>query len=96
MTLLKKLQSHVGGLVKIKAELYWYDSSSWENVQERICTLLDSALRENHDPSVQGRIIAASRRWRMGPRTDSIELQVLVDGLPCWILLDEENFEIVE
>ena len=96
MKILKKLRAHVNGLVKIKTELYWYAEQRWDNSQERVCILLDSALRENHDPSVQGHLHAASRRWRPGPRQDSIELKVLVDGQPCWILLDEENIEIIK
>ena len=95
MKILKKLRAHVNGLVKINTELYWY-GSGWDNSQERVCILLDSALRENHDPRVQRHLLATSRWRRPGGRQDSIELQVLVDGQPCWILLYEENIEIIK
>jgi hypothetical protein len=41
MMFFDQLKAHIGGLVRLKTDLYWYDSSSWDRVKDRMCLLLD-------------------------------------------------------
>jgi len=41
MTLLEKLESHRGGLVRLPTQLFWY-GRGWDRTPGRICLLLDA------------------------------------------------------
>ena len=41
MTLLEGLQSHRGGLLRIKSELYWYGGRGFDGSPGRVCLILD-------------------------------------------------------
>ena len=43
MTLLEGLQSHRGGLLRIKSELYWYGGRGFDGAPGRVCLILDAA-----------------------------------------------------
>ena len=43
MTFLEVLQSHRGGLLRIKSELYWYDGGLRVGTRGRVCLILDAA-----------------------------------------------------
>lgn len=56
MTFIDKLKAHIGGLVLIKTELYWYDASRYGPDEDpgRICLLLDAIAVEDADAILDG------------------------------------------
>ena len=49
MTFLEQLQSHKGGLLRLKTELYWYGGRGYDRSPDRICLILDAARRTTAD-----------------------------------------------
>ena len=43
MTFLEQLQSHKGGLLRLKTELYWYGGRGYDGNPGRVCLILDTA-----------------------------------------------------
>lgn len=93
MTLLEKLQSHKGGLVMLRSELYWYDSplgKEWDGVRGRICLLLDVRPAED----VRFRLDAQQAQIH-GTRL-RLAAQLLIDGVPRWSWIAEDGAEVID
>ena len=82
----EELKARIGCLIRIKTELFWYDSRHWDGVSGRLCILLGvgSLLDDKAD----------ARALHLG--FDEVSLQLLIDGHPRWIILGEKSFEVVE
>lgn len=91
MTFLETLQSHRGGLIRLKSELYWYDRVSWDENPGQICLLLDAA--ENGGAANA----AASRTAIMlaGCTATVTDAYLLIDGSPHWIWTVAEDVEFL-
>jgi len=108
MTLLERLQSHKGGLLRIKSRLFWYDGRGWDKNPGRICLILDAAVLAalDHlrlDPvAVDGdaRVDAAAATVVAAATTAATPAaaavaHLLIDGSPHWVLMAENDVEIV-
>ena len=80
MTLLERLQSHKGGLIRLKTELFWYGGRGWDENPGRVCLLLDAAAAA----FATG---AAARR--------SAAAYLLIDGSPRWVWVAEEDMALL-
>ena len=94
MTFLEQLQSHRGGLLRLKTELYWYgDGRGYDRSPGRVCLLLDAAA--NGDAKVPWKApstAAARARTAAGPRAAA---HLLIDGTPHWVWVVEADVELL-
>jgi len=87
MTFLEALQSHKGGLLLLKTQLYWYGGRGWDGVHDRVCLLMDTAAAP---PS---RVRAAARQ---AAATDPVPAALLlVDGAPHWVWVSQADVELL-
>ena len=93
MTFLETLQAHKGGLLRLKAELYWYGGRGYDGSPGRICLLLDTAATSSTTitavPAV-ARITGADVRTGFG-----VEAYLLIDGSPQWVWVADKAIEIL-
>lgn len=91
MTFKEQLRAHVGGLVCLKSQLYWYSSDTWDGINERVCLLLDlSAART--EP-----LLAALTT--VSPLPDPVPAAcalLLIDGTPKWVWISEKTTEFIQ
>lgn len=98
MTLLEKLQSHKGGLLRLKSDLSWYDGRVYgrvyDNIPSRICLLLDAA-DPAADPLTHAAVadLTAAGAWVVGARYIGVHL--LIDGSHRWVWVTEEDVEVI-
>ena len=108
MTLLEELRTHIGHLVEVNCQLYWFKINCWDGPQKRLWVLLDAidltpglntdgisyTLIRVPPPSAGASFggDAASCSGRQWP----VALQFLVDGEPKWISLTEEDYRIIK
>ena len=91
MTLLKELQSHTGGLIRLKTDLFWYGGRGWDGAPGRVCLILDAIA---HVPHAIARISPVARTpARMRPLAAAAFL--LIDGCPQWIWVSQEDVELI-
>jgi hypothetical protein len=92
MTFLEQLQSHKGGLIRMKTELYWYDGRGYDNTPGRICLLLDAeaaaAARRTAAKTAAARATAAAP-------ADRAAALLLIEGQPQWIWVTEQDIELL-
>ena len=91
MTLLEQLQSHRGGLIRLKTQLYWYDGVRNEIVG-RICLLLDVADQAEFSAAAQD---FAARNATATADGLAVAL-LLIEGQPQWIWLAEKDVEVID
>jgi hypothetical protein len=104
MTFFESLQAHKGRLIRLKTQLYWYNSGLWDEGQE-LCLVLDTAPAM----STVGRA-AAARTYNAGihgvlngPGADhrtqlvakSRSVYLLINGSAQWVLVAEKDVELV-
>ena len=93
MTFLEKLQSHKGGLIRLKAELYWYGGRGYDGSPGRVCLLLDTAATSSTTITARNaaaRITGADVRTGLG-----VEAYLLIDGSPQWVWVADKAIEIL-
>ena len=91
MTFLDKLKSHIGGLIRIKTELYWYKDRAYDNISNRICLLVD--VNTNFDER-NGATGSAWLRDRQGGGS-AVALVMIDSGLQL-IWMSNDDVELVE
>ena len=112
MTLFEQLRAHLGGLIHIKRQLFWYNDRLWDETPERFCILLnftpaeDVRERGKHDPSGQPvyyfsesemvRIVESFAATDAKKGKRDCMLQLLIDDKPQWVILNAESFEMVK
>lgn len=90
MTLLEQLQSHAGGLVKIKTQLYWYGGRGPDGNSGQVCLVLDAApLDRTLTRGIDARVRLAACV------TSSTTALLLIDGCPHWVWVAHEDVEIL-
>lgn len=82
----EELEAHIGCLIHIKTDLFWYDGRLWDGITERFCILLGIGDALDDKADARGRYLGY----------DEVSLQLLIDGRPRWIILGEKSFEVVE
>ena len=94
MTFLERLQSHKGGLICLKAELYWYGGRGYDGNPGRVCLLLDTAATSSTTITAGARI--AARITGADVRTGfGVEAYLLIDGSPQWVWVSDRAIEIL-
>jgi hypothetical protein len=98
MTFEKQLHVHIGGLVRLKEQLYWYDSCVCDGVEGRVCLLLDVADADDL-PLLDARIACSDQppaATVLGQRHETWKVLLLIDGSPKWVWLSEDIVEFIE
>ena len=90
MTFIESIQSHKGGLLRLKTCLYWY-GSGYDKNPERICLILDV------DGTVVGvdAFLITTAATRRTAATSTAAALLLVDGSPQWIWIAKEDVELL-
>lgn len=88
MTFLEQLQSHKGGLLRLKTELYWYGGRGWDKNPGRICLILDAA-----GPAT--RTTAVTTAGADAVRSTTAAALLLIDGSPHWVWMAAEDVELI-
>ena len=90
MTFLERLQSHRGGLLRLKSELFWYGGRGPDGSPGRICLILDASPRGDHSPEA----ITTSATLSAFAHSALASL-LLIDGTPQWIWVAQEDLELL-
>lgn len=92
MTFLEQLQSHRGGLIRLK-ELYWYTGRGWDESPGRICLVLDIG---GAPPGfrVPVRVSAGTRTTTNDDQQLGVAL-LLIDDCTHWVRVVHEDVEIL-
>jgi len=86
MVILEQLRIHVGGLVRIKDELFWFGGRGWDGITGRVCLLLDAApARSAH--FVQATATATGEGVACA--------LLLLDGAPRWVCAGANDLELL-
>jgi len=93
MTLLEQLRAHVGGLVRIKSQLYWY-GRGWDGVHQRVCLLMDTT---DAGPRLDGIAAATTTVAAAAPAAVATTAAALliVDGAPHWVWVAKKDVELL-
>jgi hypothetical protein len=89
MTFLEKLQAHIGGLIFLNTQIYWYNTRSYDGIKRRICLLLDAA------PGWGGSILDGDALRNL-PVNERVKALLLIDGLSKRIWVSEETVEFIQ
>jgi len=84
MTLFEQLQSHKGGLLHLKTQLFWYDGRGYDNNPGRICLILDAAATAV--PAAAAISAAAAEAATL----------LLIDGSPQWVWVAGQDIEVID
>jgi len=85
MTFLEQLQSHRGGLLRLKTELYWYGGRGYDGSPGRVCLLLDAAAAAT----------SGSAATFGSASTSATAAHLLIDGTPHWVWVAEQDVEML-
>ena len=89
MTFLEQLQSHKGGLIRLKTQLYWYGGRGYDGNPGRVCLLLDAVA--DGDAKVPWKAPStAGANTNPGPAA-----HLLIDGTPHWVWMAAEDVELL-
>jgi hypothetical protein len=101
MTFLDKLKSHVNCLIRLKTQLYWYNSDVCDGIEGRVCLLLDAAaiggvaglvLEARH---INIEIVESVDESNYPLYPDAFAL-LFIDGSPKWVCLSEKIVEFIQ
>lgn len=96
MTFLNNLQSHKGGLIKLKTQLCWNDGRGWDNNPGRICLLLDAeAAGATSAAAVAATTAVSDRLGGAGAMAATAVALLLIDGSPQWVWIAEQDIEVI-
>jgi hypothetical protein len=96
MTFLQQIQAHKGGLICLKTQLYWYGGRGYDNTPGRICLVLDiAATRSAARTDAATTPVSALKRIFYAAETRTASAHLLIDGVPQWIWLADENVELL-
>jgi len=86
MTFLEQLQSHKGGLIQLKSQLYWYGGRGSDGTPGRVCLILDASTAATHRQVIN----AVSKAGSSQP-----VVLLLIDGQSQWVLVAEQDVEFL-
>jgi hypothetical protein len=98
MTFREQLRAHLGGIVRLKTQLYWYNSDYWDGIEGRVCLILDV------DPAFDA---LEGRRWHAvdevsvtahtaGSSPKQAIVLLFIDGALQKIWLSEDVVEFIK
>lgn len=85
MTFLDNLQSHKGGLIRLKTELFWYGGRGCDKDPGRVCLILDAAGADS-----AGALAATTATT--GTAAAAL---LLIDGQPQWVWVAERDIYLL-
>ena len=91
MTFLETLQSHKGGLLHLKTELFW-DVQGWDRNPGRVCLLLDAPTVE--DAAIRTAMQAITATTARAS-TNGASALLLIDGAPHWVWVYDTDVEFL-
>jgi hypothetical protein len=98
----EQLRAHIGGLVRLKTELYWYHLFSCDGVEGRVCLLLDATFPTDPErwelshwrvPAATGTTHVNGFHDIAAPEATAL---LLIDGSPKWVWISRETAELVK
>lgn len=92
MTFINKLKAHIGGLIHIKTELYWYRTGKWDGAHESVHLLLDVL---DPDEDVMGDISPEARTLTRF-LDETVDVLLFIDGTPKWVLIYSSAVELLK
>lgn len=95
MTFIEQLKAHVGGLIRIKTELYWYKEGKWDRAHERVYLLLD-VLDHAVADARWSEVAAASAAGDVGDVREREGVLLFIDGNPKWIWVYSGAVELLK
>ena len=101
MVLLEQLRVHVGGLILLKSELWWYGGRGWDGCPGRICLLMDATDASSRPgaatPDALARPHPARERHRgEAVRAGAAGLLLIIDGCPHWVWVRSDDLELLQ
>ena len=96
MTFLEGLQSHKGGLIRLKTELYWYDGG-WDGVPGRVCLVLDAVAPAvaTSTTAATAVAVAVAVAPAVAPPPPRAAALLLIEDRPQWIWVSQEDVELI-
>jgi len=105
MTFLEQLQTHRGGLLELKTQLFWY-GRGWDSTPGRLCLLLDAAMWGRFSGSTEGIIVmayadlleaadGAAPQLARRSRCERATAHLLIDGQPQWVWVAAADVELI-
>lgn len=95
MMFLRQLRSHIGGLIRLKTGLFWYDGGGYDSTPARVCLLLETVSPTLSGPRTVATTTSATRTSTvLAVAAEGIPALLLVDGSPHWIWLVENDVEL--
>jgi len=95
MVLLEQLRIHVGGLVLLKTELFWYGGRGWDGITDRTVLLMDACAHVAPAArSVQGAAMGLFDTTSAAALAAGILL--LIDGCPHWVWVSADDLELLQ
>ena len=91
MTFFQHLQSHKGGLIRLKTQLFWYGGRGYDKNPGRICLILDVPTHQGdaaRTSTARGRLLSAATGTTAGAC-------LLIEEVPQLIWLVEEDVEFI-
>jgi hypothetical protein len=85
MNFLETLRAQVGGLLRIKSNLYWYDGRGWDDLPGRVCLILDA----------DNRACDAHARTAGADALPALAVLLLIDGTPRWVWVNQADAELI-
>ena len=100
MTFLDKLKAHVGGLIRIKTQLYWIGLAGPDNIYERVCLLADAKVFVDINHIDHVKYVAFTFTDDMSPNLTDYDLAAIVlliiDGTPTWVRICHNSVELLK
>jgi hypothetical protein len=94
MTFIEQLKAHVGGLVRLKTDIYLYRARSRDGIEGRICLLLGAADALTVRDSNIG-AVGATKKPTMRPAGSTAHALLLIDDQAKWIWTSIEDVEFI-
>jgi hypothetical protein len=95
MTFLEQLQSHRGGLIRLKTQLFWYGGRGWDVNPGRVCLLLDSVGTDASTTATTAAARRSASNAAVRPSTAAAAAHLLIDGTPHWVWVVEQDVELL-
>jgi hypothetical protein len=98
MTFFEQLKSHVGSIIRLKSDLYWYNIRAYDDIEGRVCLLLDVtssravAVSNGEAPRAETQFYHPTDT--LGSRTRYAAL-LLINDLPVWVWVTESTVEFI-
>lgn len=105
MTFDERLKAHIGGLIRLETELYWFNTRSWGGVKGSVYLLLDTTTDGITSGMVAAGLCGATQTVHRlaglphggAPAAAGLVCALLlIDNKPRWILSSKEDVELIQ